>query len=122
MAKFGIVRHDGTIDRAEAGSLADAYARYGAPGDGYIAPWDQVSQGAPRFDLQSEKDQLDALTALAEGKPWPSEPAAPVEAAPAVGSDEFDAAVAAAVAAALAKQQGNASLDAVPSEAAGGNA
>lgn len=68
MAKFAIVRGDGSVDRAEAISLADAYASYGAPGNGEIVEWSDEKFGTPRYDFASADEQMVQLAADAENQ------------------------------------------------------
>ena len=46
MATFAIVRADGSVDKVTDGlSVQDVSDRYGAPGNGSIAPWDEGTHG-----------------------------------------------------------------------------
>jgi hypothetical protein len=49
MAKFAIVRADGSIDQAEGASVLDVSQRYGWPGNGDIRPWEAGDKADHEF-------------------------------------------------------------------------
>lgn len=72
MAKYAIVRADGSVDTADGMSVQDIADQYGAPGDGSIEAYDEDTHGAHVInEFTSPADQRAAweTVAAAEGQP-----------------------------------------------------
>jgi len=79
MAKFAIVRADGSVDQVDGLSVQDVSDQYGWPGNGTIEEWDAGTHGTPANVFASPAEQRAA---------W--EKIAAAEQAAAAGTDEED--------------------------------
>ncbi len=66
MAKFAIVRADGTVDTADGMSVQDVADRYGWPGDGTIETYDPNKHTKPANDFTTPADQRAAWEKIAK--------------------------------------------------------